>query len=243
MKIFKILKATFTTNPRLVIRTAKHEDVEPYLDAVKRVWPEEMWVDPEKVHTRIRTNPGGQLVVLVDGQFWGMATSIQLDDYDYDNPPSWYDITAQGWCTNHVPGGRTFFGVDLTVLPNAPKGTFDALMVAMGQLAVARGAECFLLGERLPDYHTYAATMTPEEYIAAKDESGRHLDRQIGMYQKVPGLKIVKVIPNYIDDPASLDNGLLLRWQNPFRKLPFPKVWAAIFGRLYRLESAIQASA
>lgn len=242
MNYWRILRTSFSKNPEITIRSAVLADVDPYIKAVQKVWPEEMWVDPERVKSRIKTNPGGQVVALVDGEFWGMATSIQLIDYNYDKPPSWYDVTDDGWCTNHNPAGRTFFGVDLTILPGSPKGTFDALAAGLAQVVISRKGEVFLLGERLPGYREFATNMSAEEYIWAKDGNGDYLDPQIGMYQKVPGLKIVKVIPNYINDPESLNYGLLLQWTNPFRELPFSRLWAWLFGWLYRLESAYEVA-
>jgi catechol 2,3-dioxygenase-like lactoylglutathione lyase family enzyme len=78
--------------------------------------------------------------------------------------------------------------------------------------------------------------MTANEFLRAKNEEGKPLDRQVRFYTSVPGLKAVKALPDYFNDPDSLNYGVLLRWRNPLFGLPAPKFWAAIFPLLFRLE-------
>ncbi len=70
--------------------------------------------------------------------------------------------------------------------------------------------------------------MTPQEYIAAKTSSGKCLDPEIWFYLKA-GLQIVKVIPDYFEDPESCNNGVLLAWKNPFHNKPLRWLMSLIF--------------
>lgn len=224
------------------IRPAKVTDIPRYLEIVEEVWPEQLSVAEDQVRKRLELNPDGVVVAEVDGRVVGMATGILLDSYDFDHPMSWYETTADGWCTTHCPGGKVVFGVDLTVsAKDAPSGTVDALAVGQGRYAIASGAKYYVFGERLPKYHLYADSMSVEEYAAARDADGKYIDPQIGMYQRVPGLSIVCPIKDYIDDPESLNWGLLLRWRNPFYGLPGRKFWAATFRRLYYAQQRVEA--
>lgn len=224
------------------IRPAREFDIPRYLEIVEEVWPEQLSVAEDQVRKRMELNPDGVVVAEVDGKVVGMATCILLPGYDFEHPMSWYETTADGWCTTHDPKGKVAFGVDLTVSSkDAPSGTVDALAVGQGQFAIRSGVKYYTFGERLPQYHLYADSMSVEEYIQARDADGRWLDPQVGMYQKVPGLSIVRPIKDYIDDPDSLDWGLLLRWRNPFYGLPGKRFWAAAFQHIYYTQQRVES--
>jgi hypothetical protein len=40
------------------------------------------------------------------------------------------------------------------------------------------------------------------------------------MYGKIPGLRLMGLIPEYFDDAASLNYGVLWRWRNPLYGVP-----------------------
>lgn len=225
-------------------RTASTADIPRYLEIVAEVWPEHLGVAEEKVRERMRLNPLGVIAAEHNGRLVGMATAIRLTEYDFDHPMSWSETTADGWCSTHDPRGAVAFGVDLTVSEtDAPSGTVDALAAAQGRYAVRSGVKYYVFGERLPKYHLYADRMTVDEYVTAKDSDGRYLDPQVGMYQRIPGLAIVCPVKDYIEDPESLNWGLLLRWRNPFYRFPGPAIWSEVYGAsfstLQRIEGAI----
>ena len=101
-------------------------------------------------------------------------------------------------------------------------------MIAMGKLVIAFSLKQGVLGARIPRYHKFADQMSSSEYLTAKTKSGRYLDPEIGFYHKL-GLNVVRVIPNYINDPDSCNNGVLLQWKNPFYGRPLPKLWSWLF--------------
>ena len=94
----------------------------------------------------------------------------------------------------------------------------------------------------MPGYHRHKATMTADEYLWKKNKHGKFLDRQVRFYASVPGLKVVRVIPNYFDDPDSDDNGVLLRWRNPFYNWPFHSILARVFPHLLDIEDAYRVA-
>lgn len=225
---------------KIIVRPATEADISDYLEAVDSVWPGEMSVAEEKVRSRININPGGILVARRGVNFCGMASTVQISHYDYENPPSWYDISDDGWCTTHNPSGKILYGIDLTVPKGAPRGVAEALMVSVGSLAIRRGVKYAMLGGRIPRYHKYSSSYSPDEYIDARRSTGRHLDPEIELYSSIIGLKVLKPIPDYIDDPGSENWGVLLRWRNPFYHFPCTKIWAKLFFLLYRAEKKYQ---
>ena len=79
----------------------------------------------------------------------------------------------------------------------------------------------------MPRYNKFMNKMTAEEYISGK-RNNRSLDPELAFYAKL-GLKVIKALPNYIDDPDSCNYGVLMVWKNPFYGKPFPKFWSWLF--------------
>jgi ribosomal protein S18 acetylase RimI-like enzyme len=108
--------------------------------------------------------------------------------------------------------------VDLSVHPlYQNKGIGKKLMISVGKLAIKYNLKQGLLGARIPNYHKYADKIKVEDYVKINKNEKTNIppDPELMFYQKL-GLKIVKVIPNYFDDPESLNYGVLMEWKNPF---------------------------
>jgi len=68
----------------------------------------------------------------------------------------------------------------------------------------------------MPEYFQYA-NISPEDYIIKK-QRGYSIDMGIRIYER-EGFSIVRALPNYIEDPGSLNYGVLVIRENPFGKL------------------------
>jgi hypothetical protein len=205
---------------RLQFKPAKESDLASYVALQRESWGDDLAVEEKKARHRFEHCLNSILIAFHEGRPVGTSTQIRLPSYDIENPPTWYEATGDGWCDTHVNDGPICFGVDLSVARDHPRGTVDAIAAASMQLAIRLGVKFYILGGRMPLYHRYASEYSPDEYIVARDPEGSLLDPQVGMYAKIPGLAIVRAIPDYFDDPESLDHGVLLRWRNPFYRLP-----------------------
>ncbi len=220
------------------VRQATAKDIEQYRRLQADRWSEDNRASDENLQIRLRVHPQGMLVAEEQGQVVGMVYAMRLAAYDYDNPPSWYEITNDGKCDTHVPGGNVIFGVDLSTARGVGGRAGDALLIGIARLAIHENVKWCMLGGRMPGYHTYKNQMSAEQYFLAKDKNGKYLDPQVNYYTSVPGLKAVKVLPEYFKDPESENYGVLLRWRNPFYNAPFPRLWSALFPVLFKLETA-----
>jgi hypothetical protein len=218
------------------VRPATAADINAYLELQAERWRDDNMADKEQLLSRLKSYPQGMLVAEENQKIVGMTYAMRITDYDYQNPPSWNEITNNGYCDNVDPRGKYFFGVDLSTAKGVGHRAGDQLMVAMGALAIREGVQRVMLGGRMPGYHAYVDKMSAQEYLDAKDAKGRPLDRQVRFYTSVPGLKALKPIENYFHDPESLDWGVLLEWRNPLYGLPGRRLWAAAFPMLFRLE-------
>jgi len=213
----------------LQIRQAKSKDMGKILRIEKETWPEGLRATREMFHSRLRTFPEGFLCAVENREVRGFVVT-EILNYDIKRSSlSWQEATDNGYIRKtHNPSGDTLYGVSLSVSPCARKGVAIALLEAAGKLAIKRGLKRVLFGSRIPRYHKYAAQMSADEYVSAKTRTGRYLDPEFGMYQSI-GLKPLKIIPEYIRDPESLNYGILVAWENPFldltRLFPF---WAQL---------------
>jgi hypothetical protein len=221
---------------RIKIRQARYEDIEVYLRLQSKRWSEANAATKDQLEKRFKVYPEGMLVAERSGEIVGMVYAMRISDYDYNRSPSWYEVTNNGYCDNHAPDGPIIFGVDLSTAPGVGAAAGDKLLVGIAQIAIKHNIKWCMLGGRMPGYHLYKDKMSADEYLVAKGADGKPLDPQVRFYTSVEGLKAVKALPDYFDDPDSCDYGVLLRWRNPLFGLPLLGVWSRLFPILFRIE-------
>jgi hypothetical protein len=153
-----------------------------------------------------------------NGKMVATASGIFTTEEDLKNHKSWLGKTGDGYYTTHKPDGNVGFGADLSVLREAVKKTSDKIMLALLLVTIlGEGLKSLFLGSRIPSYHKYK-NMKVEDYVFGKRKSGKPLDPELYFYQKL-GFEIVEIIPEYMEDPESLNYGVLIRWNNPLYRI------------------------
>lgn len=204
---------------KIKIRKASIKDISQILEVEKAAWGKERAANFEMFKSRIEIFPEGTLVALLNKKIVGVV-STEIVNYNLkETNLSWYEITDNGYIKKtHNPNGDTLYGVDLSVHPfYQNKGVGKKLMESVGKLIIRYNLRQGLLGARIPDYHKYAKMITVEDYIQVNNKKINNIppDPELSFYLKL-GLKIVKIIPNYFQDPESLNYGILIKWENPF---------------------------
>lgn len=208
-------------NRELLIRQANLSDIPKILQIEIAAWGDELAATEEMYKSRIITFPQGVLVSEDGGKITGVVVT-QLVDYDINSfNLSWYEATDNGYIIKtHKPNGQTVYGVNLSVSPDARRGTGTALLESIGKLAIILNLKQGMLGGRIPDYYKYK-NIPVEEYIKkilVVNNQRRLLDKELNFYKNA-GLRIIRALPNYMKDPESLNYGVLLVWENPFYKI------------------------
>jgi len=220
----------------LEVRQAKLRDIKEILRIEKEAWPKGLRATKEMFHSRLKTFPEGFLCAVMDGEIQGFVVT-EILDYDMRGSRlSWQEATDNGYIRKtHNPNGDTLYGVSLSVSTHAQRRVSVALLEATGKLVIKYGLKQGVFGSRIPRYHKYAGKMSVGEYIKAKTKTGRLLDPELGIYQSV-GLKSIRIIPGYINDPESLDYGILVVWENPFSDLTevFP-FWTQLISSSFKV--------
>jgi GNAT superfamily N-acetyltransferase len=188
------------------------------------------------IGSRITVFPEGSIVAEYDGSIVGYVSGVIISSEAAKRWSTWYDYTDNGTARGVFdPDGDILFGISLTVDDECRgQGIGTGLLIQIARMAIENNLCAGILGGRLPSYHE-RSHLSPEEYIALKDEQGRVFDPELRLYLR-QGLRIREVRPGYFRDPDSLDYGVILEWKNPFYGFTrFVPVMARPLSLLFRL--------
>lgn len=195
----------------------RREDFPAIVDLCRRVYPESVPWGFDQLASHLEVFPEGQLVAVdrETGQVLGMAASLVVswDDYDFDD--AWRDFTDHGYFTNHDPTGRTLYGAEVMVDPEAQgRGVGSAIYDARRELARRLGMRRIRAGARLRGYHRYADRMGPREYVD-RVVAGELRDPTL-TFQLNRGFEVKGVVSGYLPrDPESLGWAAIIEWIHP----------------------------
>lgn len=206
---------------RIIITQTQHEHADGIADLSlvlfgDRGYPPEDIYTAEKVHSQIRLFPEGQLVAVdtQTGQVVGHTTSMRIQfNLDQHEPHSWAEITDSGWIYKHVPDGRWIYGVDTGVHPDHQgRGIGSRLMRARFDLCRRLGLSGLVGASVIMGYAAVAHEVTPHEYVR-QVAAGERFDNNLSKQIKI-GFRVCDLIPNYVNDEASLGWGVMIVWEN-----------------------------
>lgn len=206
------------------------------------IFDKEVWGDitdnryirnEEKVRNHFRICPYLTYFALKNGEILATVCSIYTTEAEIRNKKTWLEKTDNGFLTTHIPNGNIAFGVDLSVKRGAPKKISDKIVFSAIFISlIGEGKKTVYIGSRIPNYHKYK-DMNVEDYVYGKRESGKPLDPELYFYLK-NGFEIVEIIPEYMEDPESLNYGVIIKWDNPLynvtKVFPFLKTLLKFIG-------------
>ena len=220
-----------TTNGPLkqfCVRQTTLDDIPAVIELQRRAFPGMPPWTAEQLTRHLEVFPDGQLVVSdKSGGILASASSLIIDWDDYAESARWSAITGQGTFDTHNPLGKTLYGADMGVDPDARhEGIGTLLYNARKQLIRERGLKRLLTGGRISGYAEVADEMTPKEYVADV-VAGKRRDPAL-TFQLKNGLVVLDVVPdylqdtesrgfapNYVQDTQSRGFATLLEWLNP----------------------------
>lgn len=227
---------------KIRIRQARVNDIEAMLLVEEKAWPESLRACQEMYQSRLGTFPQGTLVAEIEGEIEGVVVVQIINSTSIPDIRSWNEATDYGYIKNsHDPKGNSLYGINLSVRPRTQSRAPVALLEAVGKLAIRHNFKQIVLGGRIPGFARHLRhycqkngisvisdekrDKIAEDYMRATNKRGNPLDPEINFYQKA-GMKIIKLLPNYFEDPESLNYGVLVLWPNPFYGKPFPRFWS-----------------
>lgn len=202
----------------LTIRSYKREDFRQLIEVQRECFPppypeEQLW-NHEQLECHITLFPEGALCAEISGVIVGSATSL-IVQFDPRHPEhTWARVSDNGYIRTHNPRGNVLYGIDMAVRPAYRRqGIARALYEARYDLVRRLRLDAFVAGGRMPGYHLYRRTLTPEDY-ANKVIEGLITDPVLTP-QLRSGLKPIVLLRDYLPDDESGNCALLLCWKDP----------------------------
>lgn len=181
--------------------------------------PNSYWTE-EQIRTLVNKFPEGQIVIKVNGQIAGCALSIVIDHSKFDEQHTYRQITGNFTFDTHQEDGDVLYGIDVFIKPE-----FRGLRLGRRlyeyrkQLCESLNLKGITFGGRIPNYHKFAAELTPKEYIAKV--RSREIHDPVLNFHLSNDFVPVKVLRGYLGgDKESREYAVLLKWYNIYYEKP-----------------------
>jgi GNAT superfamily N-acetyltransferase len=181
--------------------------------------PDAYWKE-HQIKALLLKFPEGQVVIKVNGMLAGCALSIIVE---YDNFPgnhTYKQITGNYTFNTHAPKGNVLYGIDVFIVPD-----FRGLRLGRRlydyrkELCENLNLRGIVFGGRIPNFHKYADTLTPKQYI--QKVKTKEIHDPVLSFQISNDFHPVKVLKGYLEgDEASNEFAVLLEWDNIYYEKP-----------------------
>lgn len=158
--------------------------------------------------------PEGQVVIKINGQIAGCALSIIVDYNKFDANHTYKDITGDYTFSTHTDDGDVLYGIDVFIKPK-----FRGLRLGRRlydyrkELCERLNLKGMAFGGRMPNYHKYADTLSPKEYIAKV--RSKEIHDPVFNFQISNDFHPTRILKNYLEgDTSSKDYAVLMEWRN-----------------------------
>lgn len=207
-----------TLRPGYTLRAMRASDIPSLIAICEAVYPDETPYTIEQLADHCQVFPDGQFVVehLPTATAVGIQATLIVRWDDYGDESSWDQFTANGTFLNHNPTtGHTLYGAEMMVAPaHQHHGLSHALIDATRELILQRKLWRIRAGSRIPGFHKFATSLTPENYVA-EVLSGKIDDPVLSVHLK-EGWSVIRVEHDYL--PTDTESGgaaALIEWKNP----------------------------
>ena len=179
--------------------------------------PDSYWKESQ-IQSLIDKFPEGQVVLKINDQLAGCALSIVVDYNKFDEFHTYKDITENYTFDTHDSEGDVLYGIDVFI-----KSEYRGLRLGRRlydyrkELAEKLNLRGIAFGGRIPNYHQYASTLTPKEYIECVKRKEIH--DPVLNFQISNDFHPSKILKGYLEgDTASNEFAVLLEWDNIYYK-------------------------
>lgn len=196
------------------IRPTQPADFEAIIALCRRVYPMQKPWRLDQLEAQRESFPEGQFVAAdaSTDQLLGMAACLVVDWDDYEIDDSYRDVTDGGRFGTHDSRGRTLYGAEVMVDPQARRrGIGHEIYEARRQLVRRLKLARIRAGARLPGLHEHPE-LDPEDYVV-EVVHGRLRDPTL-TFQLREGFRVLAVTRDYLRDPKSRNCAAVIEWQN-----------------------------
>jgi predicted amidohydrolase/GNAT superfamily N-acetyltransferase len=184
--------------------------------------PNDYW-EKGQIESLIELFPEGQVVIKVNDQIAGCALSLILEYDQFDDHHTFEEITGNGTFKTHSNEGDILYGIDVFIKPE-----FRGLRLGRRlydyrkELCERLNLKGVAFGGRIPNYHKYAAELSPKEYI--NKVRRKEINDPVLNFQISNDFHPAKILKGYLaGDKASNEYAVLLEWDNIYYQKPQKK--------------------
>jgi len=175
--------------------------------------PNSYWKE-NQIKSLIDKFPEGQVVIKINGELAGCALSIILDYDSFDDQHTYKEITGAFTFDTHNKDGDILYGIDIFI-----KSEYRGLRLGRRlydyrkELTENLNLRGIAFGGRIPNYHKYAASLSPKEYI--EKVKRKEIHDPVLNFQISNDFHPSKILKNYLEgDENSGEFAVLLEWDN-----------------------------
>ncbi len=177
--------------------------------------------------------PEGQVVIKINGELAGCALSIVVDYDSFEDHHTYKEITGDYTFNTHDSEGDVLYGIDIFI-----KKEYRGLRLGRRlydyrkELTEKLNLRGIAFGGRIPNYHKFAESMSPKEYI--EKVRRKEINDPVLNFQISNDFHPSKILKGYLEgDEASGEFAVLLEWDNIYYQKRTKK--AAIKKKIVRL--------
>lgn len=199
-----------------------YQELKTAMQSAYHTMPEAYWKE-HHIQSLIDKFPEGQVVIKVNGEIAGSALSIIIDYDKYFDDHTYKNITANYTFDSHTYEGDILYGIEIFIKPE-----FRGLRLGRRlydyrkELCEKLNLKGIAFGGRIPNYHKYADTLKPKEYI--EKVRTKEIYDPVLNFQISNDFHPAKVLKGYLEgDEASNEYAVLLKWDNIYYEKPNTK--------------------
>ena len=206
------------SRPQVQIRSMKEKDISGIIDLQKESFPimaaEGVVWKPEHLQAHIKLFPEGQFCAEYNGKIVGSCSSLIINLEPEYKEHTWRDACGDSFYKNHNPKGDSLYGSDVSTHPKYRRlGIATKLYDVRKRLAIKLNLRRIIAGGRILNYCEYATNMSALEYV--QKVMKKEIKEPVLSFQLRNGFKFIKILPNYLKDPRSLNYATFIEWKNP----------------------------
>lgn len=181
--------------------------------------PDSYWKE-HQIRTLIDKFPEGQVGIRVNGELAGCALSIIVHHEELEGNHTYHEITRDYTFDSHSASGDTLYGIDIFITPKYRGLRLGRrLYDYRKELCEKLNLKSIAFGGRIPNYHKYADTLSPKQYI--EKVRRKEIDDPVLNFQISNDFHPAKILKNYLrGDTASGEFAVLLEWDNIYYEKP-----------------------
>lgn len=184
--------------------------------------PDSYW-KASQIESLINKFPEGQVVIKINNELAGCALSIILDYKEFDESHTYEEITGKYTFDTHDDKGDVLYGIDVFI-----KSEYRGLRLGRRlydyrkELCEKRNLRGIAFGGRIPNYHKYATSLSPKEYI--EKVKRKEIHDPVLNFQMSNDFHPSKILKGYLaGDTSSNEFAVLLEWDNIYYERPNTK--------------------